>query len=82
MYIQKCNNITNNSNKRIGQSLQVPKIKYGYQIKRKSSVSKINVARSNTNFYYEPWHVRNPDIIGGTFGTLKYSKVRRYLDPC
>ena len=55
VYIQKCNNITNNSNKRIIQSLQVPKIKYGgYQIKRKSSVSKINVARSNTNFYYEP----------------------------
>ena len=39
--------------------LQVPKITYGYQI-RKSSISKINVAYSNTN----PFHyIMNSDII-------------------
>ena len=58
------------------------KIKYGYQIKRKSS--RINVTCSNTNLYYEPWHVRNPNIflMHGIFRTLEYSKVQRYLDPC
>ena len=56
--------------------LQVPhqkKKKNGYQIKRKSSISKINVAYSKTNLfstYYESWYARNPD------------KVPRYLDPC
>ena len=50
----------------------------------KSSISKTNVACSNTklfSLYYEPWHTRNPDIfkIHGIFRTLDYSKVRRYL---
>ena len=68
--------------------LQVPhQIKYGYQIKRHSSVPKINVACTNTSLfsiYYELWHVRNPDIFitRGIFTTLEYSKVRRYLDTC
>ena len=48
----------------------------------KSSISKPNVACSNTklfSLYYEPWHTRNPDIfkIHGIFRTLEYSKVRR-----
>ena len=37
--------------------LQVPKTKYGYQIKKKKSISKINVACPITDlfsFYYEP----------------------------
>ena len=49
------------------------KKKNGYQIKRKSSISKINVSYSKTNLfstYYESWYARNPD------------KVPRYLDPC
>ena len=67
--------------------LQVPKIKYGYQIKKKSLISKINVACSNANLislYYESWQVRNPGIfiIPGIFRSLEYSKVRRNLDPC
>ena len=52
-------------------------------------MSKIHGACSNTNLtlsslYYEPWHIRNPDIfiIRGIFRTLEYSKVRRYLHPC
>ena len=63
--------------------LQVPEIMYGYQINRKSSVSKINVACSSTNLYCEPWHVRNPDIfiIRGNQnpGIFKSSTVFRYL---
>ena len=67
--------------------LQVTQIKHGYQMKKKSSISKVNVACSNADLfslYYEPWLVRNPDmfIIRGIFRTLEYSKVRRYLDPC
>ena len=47
--------------------------KNGYQIKRKNSIPKINVAYSKTNLfstYYESWYARNP------------GKVPRYLDPC
>ena len=64
--------------------LKVPKIKYGYQVKRKSSISKVNVACFNTNLYSELWHVRNPDIfiIRGILRILEYSKVRRYFDLC
>ena len=63
--------------------LQVPNIKYGYQIKKKvpfpsssrgrgCSISKINVAYSNTNpfsLYYKlrhihnPWYIQNPEIL-------------------
>ena len=55
--------------------VQVPKIKYGYQIKKESSISKIHVACSNTNlfsFCYEPRHVRKPGIfiIRGILRTL------------
>ena len=37
-----------------------------------------------SSLYYEPWHVRNPDIfiIRGIFRTLEYSVVRRDLNPC
>ena len=55
---------------------------------KKHSTSKIHGACSNTNLtssslYYEPWHIRNPDIfiIRGMFRTLEYSKVRHYLHP-
>ena len=65
--------------------LQVPKINYVNQVKRKSSISKLNAAFSITNLpplYYEIWHVRNPDIfrINGMLKTLEYSKARLYLD--
>ena len=49
--------------------LQVPKIKYGYQINKKGSISKIKV----TSDIF---------LIRGIFRTLKYSNVGRYLDPC
>ena len=56
---------------------------------KKSSISKIHGASSNTNLtscslYYELSHIRYPDIfiIRGIFRTLAYSKVRRYLHPC
>ena len=53
---------------------------------KKNSISKIIVACSNTILflYYESWHIHNPDIfiIRGIFGTLEYSKIRRYLHAC
>ena len=50
--------------------LQVSKIKYGYQIKKKS--------------VYEHWYVGKPSkiIILGMFRILEYSKVWRHLGPC
>ena len=60
--------------------LQVSKTKYGYQIKKKSLISKVNATCFNADLfslYYEPWHVKNPDIfiIRGIYRTLEYSKV-------
>ena len=54
--------------------LQIPKIRYGYQTERKSSIAKIIVTCFNTKLYYEPW---NPDIfmIRSIFRALEYSKV-------
>ena len=49
--------------------LQVPKIKYGYHINKKGSISKIKV-------------VSDIFLIRGIFRTLKYSNVGWYLDPC
>ena len=49
--------------------LQVPKIKHGYQINKKGSISKIKV----TSDIF---------LIRSVFRTLKYSNVGRYLDPC
>ena len=76
LYIQKCNNITNNSKKREITSCSKLQV-----------LKKFHVARSNTDpfsLYYEIWHVRKPGIfiIRGIFRTLEHSKVRRYLDPC
>ena len=48
---------------------KVPKIKYGYQINKKDSISKIKV----TSDIF---------LIRGIFRTLKHSNVGRYLDPC
>ena len=45
------------------------KIKYGYQINKKGSISKIKV----TSDIF---------LIRGIFRTLKYTNVGRYLDPC
>ena len=52
--------------------------------KQKHSITKINVACSNTNLfssYYESWHIRSQGIfiICGIFRTQEYLKVRRYL---
>ena len=56
---------------------------------KKKYISKIHGACSNTNLtssslYYEPQHIRNPDIlvIRGISRTLEYSKVRQYSHPC
>ena len=50
--------------------------------RKKIKKSKINADCSNTNLYYEPWHVRNQDVFIVRGITLEYSKVRGYLDPC
>ena len=49
--------------------LQVPKIKYGYQINKTGSISKIKM----TSDIF---------LIRGILRTMKYSNVGRYLDPC
>ena len=48
---------------------------------KKKSISKINVACSNTkffSFYYEAWHTRNTDIfkIRDIFRTMEYSELK------
>ena len=55
--------------------LQVPKVKYGYQIKVKVPVQKLmQLAPTLTfSFYYEPW----PDMLG----TQTYSQSVAYSDP-
>ena len=67
LYIRKCDNIKNNT--KVCSKLQVPKIKYGYQINKKGSFSKIKV----TSDIF---------LIRDIFRTLKHSNVGRYLDPC
>ena len=60
--------------------LQVPKIKYGYQIKRNGSISKINnVACSSTNLfslYYEPWFLSEASRRGSTCFYQKYCNLK------
>ena len=76
LYIRKFNNIKNNTKKQkkfreitACSKLQVPKIKYGYQINKTGSISKIKV----TSGVF---------LIRGIFRTLKHLNVGRYLDPC
>ena len=83
----KCNSIANNfkkwfisGKKPTCSNLQIPKIKYGYQIKKKIWLQKSNFI----SLYYEHWHIRSPDkfIIRGIVRILEYSQSRQYLDRC
>ena len=51
LYIWKCNKIINNSKKQNSGKYRLAQIKYGYQIKKESSFSKIHVACSNTDLF-------------------------------